>query len=230
MTRPVCAILDDYQGVALTMADWSAVESRADLRGCASGSPPRTRWSRPWATARSSWRCGNARRFGASAARAAAAPAAAGDDRHAQRRHRHGGGAGPRHHRVRHGQPDRTAGGADLGAAARARQARGARTRRVPQPSGPWQSTVGADLAGPAARAAGPRQDRQPRGARRAWRSGWTSWPGARTSRGSAPRRRACGWRRRRPTLLETSDYRLDPPRAELRGRAACSGATTCGA
>ena len=32
MTRPICAILDDYQGVALTMADWSAVESRADLR------------------------------------------------------------------------------------------------------------------------------------------------------------------------------------------------------
>src|SRR5262245_28901396 len=32
MTRTVCAILDDYQGVALTMADWSAVESSADLR------------------------------------------------------------------------------------------------------------------------------------------------------------------------------------------------------
>ena len=32
MTRPICAILDDYQGVALTMADWSAVQARADLR------------------------------------------------------------------------------------------------------------------------------------------------------------------------------------------------------
>ena len=32
MPKPVCAILDDYQGVALTMADWSAVERRADLR------------------------------------------------------------------------------------------------------------------------------------------------------------------------------------------------------
>jgi len=32
MTRPICAILDDYQGVALTMADWSAVVPRAGLR------------------------------------------------------------------------------------------------------------------------------------------------------------------------------------------------------
>jgi phosphoglycerate dehydrogenase-like enzyme len=32
MTRSVCAVLDDYQGVARTMADWSAVESRADIR------------------------------------------------------------------------------------------------------------------------------------------------------------------------------------------------------
>jgi phosphoglycerate dehydrogenase-like enzyme len=32
MPKPVCAILDDYQGVALTMADWSAVERQADLR------------------------------------------------------------------------------------------------------------------------------------------------------------------------------------------------------
>ncbi len=31
-SRPVCAILDDYQGVARAMADWSAVEARADLR------------------------------------------------------------------------------------------------------------------------------------------------------------------------------------------------------
>ena len=32
MPKPVCAILDDYQGVALAMADWSAVERGADLR------------------------------------------------------------------------------------------------------------------------------------------------------------------------------------------------------
>jgi phosphoglycerate dehydrogenase-like enzyme len=32
MTRSICAILDDYQGVARTMADWSAVEARAELR------------------------------------------------------------------------------------------------------------------------------------------------------------------------------------------------------
>jgi phosphoglycerate dehydrogenase-like enzyme len=32
MTKPACAILDDYQGVALTAADWSAVASRTDLR------------------------------------------------------------------------------------------------------------------------------------------------------------------------------------------------------
>jgi phosphoglycerate dehydrogenase-like enzyme len=32
MPKPVCAILDDYQGVALAMADWSAVERRAELR------------------------------------------------------------------------------------------------------------------------------------------------------------------------------------------------------
>jgi phosphoglycerate dehydrogenase-like enzyme len=32
MPKPVCAILDDYQGVARTMADWSAVERHADLR------------------------------------------------------------------------------------------------------------------------------------------------------------------------------------------------------
>ena len=32
MTRSVCAILDDYQGIARTMADWTAVESRAELR------------------------------------------------------------------------------------------------------------------------------------------------------------------------------------------------------
>jgi phosphoglycerate dehydrogenase-like enzyme len=32
MPKPVCAILDDYQGVALSMADWSAVERHADLR------------------------------------------------------------------------------------------------------------------------------------------------------------------------------------------------------
>ena len=32
MPQTVCAILDDYQGVALRMADWSAVERVADLR------------------------------------------------------------------------------------------------------------------------------------------------------------------------------------------------------
>ena len=32
MPKPVCAILDDYQGVALRMADWSAVERVAELR------------------------------------------------------------------------------------------------------------------------------------------------------------------------------------------------------
>jgi len=32
MTQLVCAILDDYQGIARAMADWSAVESKADLR------------------------------------------------------------------------------------------------------------------------------------------------------------------------------------------------------
>jgi phosphoglycerate dehydrogenase-like enzyme len=32
MPKTVCAILDDYQGVARAMADWSAVEQRADLR------------------------------------------------------------------------------------------------------------------------------------------------------------------------------------------------------
>lgn len=32
MPKPVCAILDDYQGVARAMADWSGVESRAELR------------------------------------------------------------------------------------------------------------------------------------------------------------------------------------------------------
>jgi phosphoglycerate dehydrogenase-like enzyme len=32
MPQPVCAILDDYQGVALTVADWSAVRQRAELR------------------------------------------------------------------------------------------------------------------------------------------------------------------------------------------------------
>jgi phosphoglycerate dehydrogenase-like enzyme len=32
MTQTVCAILDDYQGVALSMADWSAVQRHAGLR------------------------------------------------------------------------------------------------------------------------------------------------------------------------------------------------------
>ena len=32
MPKPVCALLDDYQGVALSMADWSAVEREAELR------------------------------------------------------------------------------------------------------------------------------------------------------------------------------------------------------
>jgi phosphoglycerate dehydrogenase-like enzyme len=32
MPKPVCAILDDYQGVALSMADWSAVQRHADIR------------------------------------------------------------------------------------------------------------------------------------------------------------------------------------------------------
>src|ERR1051325_11846989 len=32
MPQTVCAILDDYQGVALTMADWSDVQRHADLR------------------------------------------------------------------------------------------------------------------------------------------------------------------------------------------------------
>ena len=32
MPKPVCALLDDYQGVALTMADWSALEREAELR------------------------------------------------------------------------------------------------------------------------------------------------------------------------------------------------------
>jgi phosphoglycerate dehydrogenase-like enzyme len=32
MPKPVCAILDDYQGVALAMADWSAAERHAELR------------------------------------------------------------------------------------------------------------------------------------------------------------------------------------------------------
>jgi phosphoglycerate dehydrogenase-like enzyme len=32
MPQTVCAILDDYQGVALSMADWSAVQQHAELR------------------------------------------------------------------------------------------------------------------------------------------------------------------------------------------------------
>ncbi len=32
MTRVTCAVLDDYQGVALSMADWSAVADRVDVR------------------------------------------------------------------------------------------------------------------------------------------------------------------------------------------------------
>jgi phosphoglycerate dehydrogenase-like enzyme len=32
MSTPVCAILDDYQGVALSMADWSAVARAAEIR------------------------------------------------------------------------------------------------------------------------------------------------------------------------------------------------------
>jgi phosphoglycerate dehydrogenase-like enzyme len=32
MSKPVCAILDDYQGVALSSADWSAVQARAEIR------------------------------------------------------------------------------------------------------------------------------------------------------------------------------------------------------
>src|SRR5262245_58378739 len=32
MPQTVCAILDDYQGVALSMADWSAVQHHAQLR------------------------------------------------------------------------------------------------------------------------------------------------------------------------------------------------------
>ncbi|HZI80180.1 MAG TPA: D-2-hydroxyacid dehydrogenase family protein [Vicinamibacterales bacterium] len=32
MPKPVCAILDDYQGVSRAMADWSAVERHAELR------------------------------------------------------------------------------------------------------------------------------------------------------------------------------------------------------
>jgi len=32
MTQPLCAILDDYQGVALTMADWSAVAQHAEIK------------------------------------------------------------------------------------------------------------------------------------------------------------------------------------------------------
>jgi phosphoglycerate dehydrogenase-like enzyme len=32
MSQPLCAILDDYQGVALTMADWSAVARHAQIK------------------------------------------------------------------------------------------------------------------------------------------------------------------------------------------------------
>jgi phosphoglycerate dehydrogenase-like enzyme len=32
MSKPVCAILDDYQGVALAMADWAALTDRVEMR------------------------------------------------------------------------------------------------------------------------------------------------------------------------------------------------------
>lgn len=37
------AILDDYQNVPLTIADWSAVESRADIKSSLTTSPTTTR-------------------------------------------------------------------------------------------------------------------------------------------------------------------------------------------
>ena len=58
-----CAVLDDYQDVALTMADWtgSPAGRRAVFRSI---STTRTRWPARWPTSTSSWSCASGRRSG----------------------------------------------------------------------------------------------------------------------------------------------------------------------
>ena len=97
-----CALLDDYQRIALSIADWSGLSGRVAVRAM------HEHYRRPAATrahdsaiAKSSSRPGNAHRSRIRLLAQLARPALAGDDGNAQRGDRSRGGGAARHHGVR---------------------------------------------------------------------------------------------------------------------------------
>ena len=103
------SILDDYQGVALDMADWSPVRRRGieiavERFPFADEDDGRALARR---LARSSARCASARRSRSSVVDRLPEAEAADHHRHAQCLVRHGGAEGARRHRLRHRRPRR---------------------------------------------------------------------------------------------------------------------------
>ena len=105
---------------------------------------------------------------------------AAGHERDAERGNRSGGGARARRHRLRHRQPSGTAGGADVGADPWPRPTRRAGVGGVPRER-PVAKHRRQRSARTDARPARPGQHRRPRGARRTSPSTCACWRGART-------------------------------------------------
>ncbi len=157
-----CAILDDYQGVGPTLADWSGLSDRLVLRDLRETFASRD--ALVAAIADCEIVCDDARAHAVPGGpvRAPAEPEAPPHQRHAQRRHRSGGGQGARGHvcgTASHPEPPVELTFALILGLARhlVPEVQALRT------GGPWQGSVGRDLAGRPPRTPRPRQDRRPR-------------------------------------------------------------------
>ena len=220
MAKHRCAILDDYQNVALKMADWSKVTNDLDIKvfnehlgsddnvvKALQGFPHRLRDARAHAVPE--------RRD-----REAAGSQAPDHHRHGQSRHRRGGREGARHHGLRHRQLRQSDRRHRLGADART----DAPHRLREQPAQVRRAV--ADHARPRRRGHDARRHRarQARHPRRRDRQGLPHEghrPGARTSRRSAPTRPASTMRRPRKTCSGSPTSSASTSRSR-RNRAGC--------
>ena len=109
------AVLDDYQGVALSIGGWERLPADSEIEAFRDHLIRRGRAGAASAALRCHRRDAGAHSVPAQPAQPPAQPAAADHDRHAQRRLRHAGCKGSRNHRLRHRWSADADRGADLG-------------------------------------------------------------------------------------------------------------------
>ncbi len=144
--NPRIAILDDYQNIARSFADWDRLNGRAEVTVFTdhlAGEDELVARLEPFAAV---VLMRERTPFPRRAARAAAEPQADHHQRHVERVGRSGGVRGARHHRLRHaGRRQRNRPG-NLGLDPRARAASDHLDRDIRE--GRWQTVIGEELAG----------------------------------------------------------------------------------